>query len=115
MFPPLLLTLPPPLLRCFTWRIPNTVCTESYEFLETLRRIGKEDQPNKFILRNQETSESEPEPESDMISFPLDASGGACLTSLSLMVMGMLSVELSIPEQIVVVDSTLVDNEAMKR
>ncbi|KAJ8391852.1 hypothetical protein AAFF_G00084680 [Aldrovandia affinis] len=102
--------------RCFTWRIPNTICSEAFEFLETLRAMGKDDRPNKFVFQNQERSESEPEPEpdSDMATFSLDATGGACVTSLSLLVMGLLSVELSIPEQIVVVDSTLVDNEVMK-
>ncbi|XP_061082506.1 general transcription factor 3C polypeptide 1 [Conger conger] len=99
--------------RCFTWRIPNTVCTESYEFLEALRSCGREDRPNTFIFRNH-MIESEPEPESDMIPFPLDAPGGACVTGMSLIMMGLLYVELSIPEQIVVVDSTLVENEALK-
>ncbi|KAJ8364078.1 hypothetical protein SKAU_G00129090 [Synaphobranchus kaupii] len=100
--------------RCFTWRIPNTLCTEAYEFLEILWSSGKEDRPNTFIFLNQERSEPESEPESDMALFPLDAPGGACVTSMSLMVMGLLSVELSIPEQIVLVDSTLVENEAIK-
>ncbi|KAJ8246125.1 hypothetical protein GJAV_G00263900 [Gymnothorax javanicus] len=100
--------------RCFTWRIPNTTCTEAYEFLQTLLRKGKEDRPCTFIFQNPEESESEPEPESDTVLFPLDAPGGACVAGISLMVMGLISVELSIPEQIVVVDSTLVENEVMK-
>ncbi|KAG5854560.1 hypothetical protein ANANG_G00039100 [Anguilla anguilla] len=100
--------------RCFTWRIPNTICTEAFEFLETLRSCGKDDRPNKFVFQNQETSETEPEPESDMVLFPLDGSGGACVICMSLMVLGLLSVELTIPDQIVVVDSTLVENELIK-
>uniref|UniRef100_A0A3B3WUH6 B-block binding subunit of TFIIIC domain-containing protein n=1 Tax=Poecilia mexicana TaxID=48701 RepID=A0A3B3WUH6_9TELE len=41
--------------------------------------------------------------------------GGACLVSLSLMTLGWLSVHVSIPKQIVVVDSSLVDNEVIKK
>lgn len=51
---------------------------------------------------------------SDMLLFTLDSPGGACAVSLSLMCLGLLSVHISIPKQIVVVDSTLVDNDAVK-
>lgn len=52
---------------------------------------------------------------SDMLEFPLSSPGGACVVSLSLMTLGLLSVHVSIPKQIVVVDSSLVDNDVVKR
>ncbi|KAF3687926.1 General transcription factor 3C polypeptide 1 [Channa argus] len=51
---------------------------------------------------------------SDMLQFSMDSPGGACVASLSLMSVGLLSVYISIPKQIVVVDSTLVDNDVIK-
>lgn len=51
----------------------------------------------------------------DMMPFPLDSPGGACVTSLSLISLGMLNVHISIPKHIVVVDSNLVDSETVKR
>ncbi|XP_066516426.1 general transcription factor 3C polypeptide 1-like [Hoplias malabaricus] len=50
----------------------------------------------------------------DMLTFPIDAPGGASLCCLSLMTLGLLSVDVSIPQQVVVVDSTLVDSEVVK-
>ncbi|XP_035993309.1 general transcription factor 3C polypeptide 1 [Fundulus heteroclitus] len=55
----------------------------------------------------------DPDP-SDMLPFSLSSPGGACVVSLSLMTVGLLSVHLSIPKQIVVVDSSLVDNDVVK-
>lgn len=52
---------------------------------------------------------------SDMLQFSLDSAGGACAVSLSLMSLGLLSVYLSVPKQMVVVDSNLVDNDVVKR
>lgn len=57
----------------------------------------------------------EPPDVSDMLQFSLDSPGGACVIALSLMSLGLLSVHLSIPKQIVVVDSNLVDNDVVKR
>lgn len=51
---------------------------------------------------------------SDMMPFSMDSPGGACVVSLSLMTLGLLSVYLSIPKQMVVVDSNLVDNDVVK-
>ncbi|XP_032419900.1 general transcription factor 3C polypeptide 1 [Xiphophorus hellerii] len=63
----------------------------------------------------EQTDESPDAPDlSDMLQFPLSSPGGACLVSLSLMTLGRLSVHVSIPKQIVVVDSSLVDNEVVK-
>lgn len=52
---------------------------------------------------------------SDMMLFSLDYPGGACVASLSLMSLGMVNVHISIPKHIVVVDSNLVDTDAVKR
>ncbi|XP_054635319.1 general transcription factor 3C polypeptide 1-like [Dunckerocampus dactyliophorus] len=46
---------------------------------------------------------------SEMLCFSLDSPGGACVVSLTLMSLGLLSVHLSIPKQMVVVDSNMVD------
>ncbi|XP_033887419.3 general transcription factor 3C polypeptide 1 isoform X2 [Acipenser ruthenus] len=96
--------------RCFTWRFPSTLCTESNEFLEKLQSVGREDRPNTFTFQHQESMAADP----DMVLFPLDGPGGNCLASLSLLILGLLSVEVAIPDQIVVVDSTMVDNEVIK-
>ncbi|XP_035036603.2 general transcription factor 3C polypeptide 1 [Hippoglossus stenolepis] len=57
---------------------------------------------------------ADPPDVSDMLPFSLDSPGGACVVSLSLISLGLLNVYLSIPRQMVVVDSTLVDNEVVK-
>ncbi|XP_047435192.1 general transcription factor 3C polypeptide 1-like [Mugil cephalus] len=51
---------------------------------------------------------------SEMLQFSLDSPGGACAVSLGLMSLGLLSVYLSVPKQMVVVDSNLVDNDVVK-
>lgn len=57
----------------------------------------------------------EPPDVSDMLKFSLQSPGGACLVSLSLMSLGLLNVYASIPKQMVVVDSNLVDKDVVKR
>lgn len=51
----------------------------------------------------------------DMMMFTLDSPGGACSISLSLFSLGLLSVYISIPKQIVLVDSNLVDSDVVRR
>ncbi|RVE75929.1 hypothetical protein OJAV_G00003620 [Oryzias javanicus] len=51
---------------------------------------------------------------SDMLQFSLSSPGGTCASALSLMTLGLLNVHVSIPKPIVVVDSTLVDNNFAK-
>lgn len=94
----------------FTWRFPSTVCTESFQFLEKLKDVEKSDQPDSFSFKDQENKASE-----DMIAFPMDGPGGQCAAMLSLFSLGLVSVNVRIPEQIVVVDSTMVENEVIKR
>ncbi|XP_061404831.1 general transcription factor 3C polypeptide 1 isoform X3 [Lethenteron reissneri] len=48
------------------------------------------------------------------VTYTMDAPGGACACVLALMAMGWLACELEIPEQIVVVDSTMVDSAVLK-
>ncbi|KAG9477135.1 hypothetical protein GDO78_002502 [Eleutherodactylus coqui] len=95
--------------RLFTWRFPSTICTESFQFLEKLKSYGNADQEDVFSFGDQ-TNESA----ADLLVFPLDGPGGQCVTMLSLLFLGFLSVNVKIPDQIVVVDSTLVENEVMK-
>ncbi|XP_037545732.1 general transcription factor 3C polypeptide 1 [Nematolebias whitei] len=64
-------------------------------------------------LQTTEASEDPPDV-SDMLRFSLNSLGGACLVSLSLMSLGLLSVFVSIPKQIVMVDSNLVDKDVVK-
>ncbi|KAM3864620.1 general transcription factor 3C polypeptide 1 [Diretmus argenteus] len=51
---------------------------------------------------------------SDMSRFSIMSPGGAAVACLSLMTLGLVSVHVSIPKQVVVVDSNLVDNEVVK-
>lgn len=50
-----------------------------------------------------------------MLPFSMDSPGGVCAVSLSLMSLGLLSVSISMPKQMVVVDSSLVDKDLVKR
>lgn len=69
--------------------------------------VQKDDHPPKAAASNRAAGASEEPPDvSDMLQFSLDSPGGACVISLSLMSLGLLSVYMSIPKQIVVVDST---------
>ncbi|NXL90567.1 TF3C1 factor, partial [Alectura lathami] len=95
--------------RVFTWRFPSTICTESFHFLEKLKNTEKSDQPDSFSFKDQESQASE-----GMVAFPMDGPGGHCVAMLSLFSLGLVSVNVRIPEQIVVVDSTMVENEVIK-
>ncbi|XP_069726383.1 general transcription factor 3C polypeptide 1 [Phaenicophaeus curvirostris] len=94
--------------RVFTWRFPSTICTESFQFLEKLKDVEKSDQPDNFSFKEQEDKAE------GMIAFPMDGPGGQCVAMLSLFSLGLISVNVRIPEQIIVVDSTMVENEVIK-
>lgn len=94
----------------FTWRFPSTLCSEAYQFLLKLKEAGAQDQPSSFSFKDQDDS-----PTSEMVTFPLDGPGGYCAAILALSSLGLVSVDVMVPEQIVVVDSTMVENEVMKR
>lgn len=98
-------------LRIFTWRFPSTVCTESFQFFSRLLAAGKRDQADHFSFKDQNCGE----PASDLVAFSLDGPGGNCVTALILFSLGLVSVDVRIPEQIVVVDSSMVENEVIKR
>lgn len=45
----------------------------------------------------------------------MDGPGGHCVAVLTLFSLGLVSMDVRIPEQIVVVDSSMVENEVIKR
>lgn len=49
------------------------------------------------------------------MAFSLDGPGGHCVAALTLISLGLVSVDVRIPEQIVVLDSSMVENEVIKR
>lgn len=69
------------------------------------------DQPDHFSFKDLDNSDHP----SDLVAFSLDSPGGHCVTTLALFSLGLLSVDVRIPEQIVVVDSSMVESEVMKR
>ncbi|XP_070771379.1 general transcription factor 3C polypeptide 1 [Enoplosus armatus] len=82
---------------------------------QTNDHLPKEQPPGVAATSNAAPRASEETSDvSDMLQFSLDAPGGACVVSLSLMSLGLLSVHMSIPKQMVVVDSNLVDNDVVK-
>ncbi|TFK07415.1 hemojuvelin [Platysternon megacephalum] len=95
--------------RVFTWRFPSTICTESFQFLEKLKEAGRSDEPDSFSFKDQEAKDS-----AGMLAFPMDGPGGHCVAILSLFSLGLISVDVRIPDQIIVVDSTMVENEVIK-
>lgn len=101
------LPVPP---RVFTWRFPSTLCSESYQFFLKLKEAGKQDAISSFSFKDQDNLLG-----AEMVTFPLDGPGGYCSALLALFSLGLVSVDVAIPEQIVVVDSTMVENEVIKR
>uniref|UniRef100_A0A8C5S921 Ral transcription factor IIIC subunit 1 n=1 Tax=Laticauda laticaudata TaxID=8630 RepID=A0A8C5S921_LATLA len=96
--------------RVFTWRFPSTLCSEAYQFLLKLKEAGKQDAVSSFSFKDQDNLL----PGAEMVTFPLDGPGGYCSALLALFSLGLVSVDVAIPEQIVVVDSTMVENEVIK-
>ncbi|XP_069860386.1 general transcription factor 3C polypeptide 1 isoform X1 [Dipodomys merriami] len=96
--------------RLFTWRFPGALCTESFHFFHRVLAAGKLDQPDYFAFKDQDGSE----PVDHVVPFALDGPGGHCVTALVLFSLGLLSVDVRIPEQIVVVDSLVTESEDMK-
>ncbi|CAL8354123.1 unnamed protein product [Boreogadus saida] len=52
---------------------------------------------------------------SDMMHLSLDSPGGMCAAALTLMSLGLLSVHVSIPKEVVLVDNTVVKTDVVKR
>ncbi|KAF4075560.1 hypothetical protein AMELA_G00235700 [Ameiurus melas] len=116
--------------RYFSWRFPSMLYNDVYDLLEALGQKGRVDRPNTFSFQiekardegEQESGGAEDEGEclappgdvEDMLMFSMDSAGGATVCCLTLLTLGLMSVDVSIPQQIVVVDSTLVDNEVVK-
>ncbi|KTG36858.1 hypothetical protein cypCar_00009457 [Cyprinus carpio] len=105
--------------KFFTWRFPSTIYKEAFDLLTGLCEAGRSDRLNSFSFQKEpETQGAQPETDEDqtqgMLQFPMDAPGGASACCLTLMTLGLLSVDVSIPQQIVVVDSTMMDSEVVK-
>ncbi|XP_006896693.1 PREDICTED: general transcription factor 3C polypeptide 1 [Elephantulus edwardii] len=98
--------------RVFTWRFPSTICTESFQFFSRMLAAGKSDQPDCFTFKDKDQDNDSTA--NDLLAFTLDAPGGHCVAVLSLFSLGLISVDMKIPEQIVVVDSTMVENDVIK-
>ncbi|KAM9208609.1 general transcription factor 3C polypeptide 1 [Dugong dugon] len=96
--------------RIFTWRFPSTICTESFQFFSRILAAGTSDQPDHFTFKDQDNSDST----NDLVAFSLDGPGGHCVAALTLFSLGLVSVDVRIPEQIVVVDSSMVENDVIK-
>ncbi|XP_004615986.1 general transcription factor 3C polypeptide 1 [Sorex araneus] len=97
--------------RIFTWRFPSTVCTESFQYLNRILAAPKLDQPDRFSFKDQDADGGA---STDLVPFSLDGPGGHCVAVLTLFSLGLVSVDVRIPEQIVVVDSSMVENEVIK-
>ncbi|XP_057700022.1 general transcription factor 3C polypeptide 1-like isoform X2 [Corythoichthys intestinalis] len=120
--------------RLFSWRFPHTLCTDTFRFLRSLLNNGSGDErpavsyfhetenrvesgeeaperPLPVVTEEAEGSPNSGSEPSGMMRYPLDSPGGACMVSLTLMSLGLLSVHLSIPKKMVVVDSNLVDTD----
>ncbi|XP_032129568.1 general transcription factor 3C polypeptide 1-like [Sapajus apella] len=95
--------------RIFTWQFPSTICKESFQFLDRMQAASKLDQPDHFSFKDQDNNE----PTNDMVA--LDGPGGSCVAVLTLFSLGLNSEDVRIPEQIIVVDSSMVENEVIKR
>lgn len=109
--PPVLSKALPSVCRIFTWRFPSTICTESFQFFNRILAAGKLDQPDHFSFKDQDSDDCP----DDLVAFSLDGPGGHCVAALTLFSLGLISVDVRIPEQIVVVDSSMVENEVIKR
>lgn len=82
---------------------------------QTDDHLPKEEPPEAAASNAAARAPEEPPDVSDMMRFSMDSPGGACVVSLGLMSLGLLSVYMSIPKQMVVVDSNLVDNDVVKK
>uniref|UniRef100_A0A8D3BQY2 B-block binding subunit of TFIIIC domain-containing protein n=1 Tax=Scophthalmus maximus TaxID=52904 RepID=A0A8D3BQY2_SCOMX len=91
--------------KCFTWRFPHPLCTDSFQEAPSEAAASNAAAPG---------ASEEPPDVSDMLGFGMDSTGGACMASLSLMSLGLLNVFMSIPKRMVVVDSNLLDKDVVK-
>lgn len=91
----------------------DSVTPDSVELPSNMER--RDENLSKVYSNTALPAPEEPPDTSEMTLFMLDSPGGACVISLSLMSLGLLSIYISIPKQIVVVDSNLVDNDVAKR
>ncbi|KAM8878595.1 general transcription factor 3C polypeptide 1 [Spinachia spinachia] len=76
--------------------------------------LPAEDRPGEELADDAPPTGEESPDVSDMMFFSMDSAAGGCAVSLSLMSLGLLSVLVSIPKQMVVVDSNLLDTSLVK-
>lgn len=91
---------------------------EAFDLMVALYEQGRSNTPSRFSFQTEPGDQAQPENRClspELLQFPIDAPGGATACCLTLMTLGLLSVDVSIPQQIVVVDSSLMDNEVVKR
>lgn len=103
--------------KFFTWRFPTTMYNEAFDLMVALYEQGRSNTPSRFSFQTEPGDQAQPENRClspELLQFPIDAPGGATACCLTLMTLGLLSVDVSIPQQIVVVDSSLMDNEVVK-
>ncbi|XP_026121047.1 general transcription factor 3C polypeptide 1 [Carassius auratus] len=100
--------------KFFTWRFPSTIYNEAFDLLTGLSEAGRGDRDSRFSFQKEPDTEEDEDETQGMLQFPMDAPGGASACCLTLMTLGLLSVDVSIPQQIVVVDSTMMDSEVVK-
>ncbi|XP_073716207.1 general transcription factor 3C polypeptide 1 isoform X4 [Misgurnus anguillicaudatus] len=62
----------------------------------------------------QERAEAPPADSQDMLPLSMDAPGGVSACCLTLMTLGLLTVDVTIPQQIVIINSNMVDREMVK-
>ncbi|TRY86133.1 hypothetical protein DNTS_030204, partial [Danionella cerebrum] len=93
--------------KFFTWRFPSSVFTEAFNLLSELYERSPVDRDNSFSF--QKAPEEQSEETVDGLQFPMDAPGGASAACLTLLSLGLVSLSVGIPEQIIVLDSTAMD------
>lgn len=99
---------------------PGQRNSEDCSIVEAAERPSSSEQTDDHLSKTAASvaaprASAEPPDVTDMLGFSLDSPGGACVVSLSLMTLGLLSVYISIPKQIVVVDSSMVKNDVVKK
>ncbi|XP_051982502.1 general transcription factor 3C polypeptide 1-like isoform X3 [Xyrauchen texanus] len=127
--------------RVFTCRFPSTLCNDVFGLMIGLYETGGSDRPDSFSFhkdsendrdedqRQEEQTEAleqvekqkemkdggaSPADTQGMLHLTIDSPGGACACCLSLMTLGLLSVDVHIPQQTVIIDSSTIDNDMLK-
>ncbi|XP_078194767.1 general transcription factor 3C polypeptide 1 isoform X6 [Callithrix jacchus] len=76
-----------------------------------MRAASKLDRPDRFSFKDQDNNK----PTNDMVAFSVDGPGGNCVAVLTVFSLSLISVDIRILEQIIMVDNSMVENEVIKR